>query len=178
MNRSRREWLGRTQVLWPRFIASIICICDLFPLATLSRSVHNELMLRAEYERLKQRADAEHKQNLQAIERVWRMSQGSLDPTVNGSERTLRSRRPQRGRKRGTNGARKGALLKAVRTAVKGLHGSFSYQEVSEAVAAQSPRMEIKRSSLKGNLKKLVDAGELEIVVQGQGRRASQFKRT
>jgi hypothetical protein len=130
-------------------------------------------MDRAEYQQLKQRAETEYRENVNAIERVWAMSQVA-DPSTNGAaDSPPRPRRPYTRRKKA--GAGKGALIKAVRTAIDELEGKFTFRQVHEAILNRNRSLVVKRTTLKATMKRLADAGELVIVTQGIGRRATVY---
>ncbi len=126
-----------------------------------------------EYERLKQQAKLEYHQRLAAIESVWEMAQkmgltNGIPSTPSGHTNRVYRRRANAGR---------GQLLKAVRKAIKAIEEPFTFESVVNEIQKQSPTITIKRSSLKGTLKKLAEAKALEIVVQGKGRRPTEYKR-
>src|SRR5205807_6400193 len=80
---------------------------------------------------------------------------------ANGAPQSPRAPRTRRAQKssRGT-WAKRGQVLKAIRKTIKTLDGQFTFDTVAQAVGKQFPSLEIKRSSLKGTLKKLAGAGE------------------
>jgi hypothetical protein len=119
-------------------------------------------MNQREYDRMKAAITAEYKRKLEALELVWQMAGGSSMNTC--ASVTVRPR--------------KGELQAAVREAVETLPQGFSVRNVEEAIRVLKPRLEgIKRASLSSALKRLVTAGEIQVVTEGSGKRASTYRK-
>jgi hypothetical protein len=127
-----------------------------------------------EKERLKQQAELEYRQRLVAIDSVWEMAQkigltnGVLSAPLGKTNRVHRIRAKNAGR---------GHLLKAVRKVIKTIDQPFTSLTVFDAIQKEFPGLAVKRSSLKGTLKKLYETEELAIEREGRGRRPTEYKR-
>ncbi|SRR6266849_1540823 len=127
-----------------------------------------------EKERLKQQAGLEYRQRLAAIDSVWEMAQkiGLTNGVLSAPSDHTNRVHPRK-----TRNAGRGQLLKAVRKAIKAIDQPFTFKNVLSAIEKEFPALVIKRSTLKGTLKKLAGDKELEITVEGRGRRATEYKR-
>ncbi len=138
-------------------------------------------MNRAEYERLKRKADEDYRQNLAAIERVWNISQrlgeGESSPT-RGAIVASKSNEEQVSEPFGGNGRiGKGSLREAIRITIAALAESFTLPQIERTLKTKHPNWEIKRASVHTTLIRLVEEGEIEVVTQGSGRRPSEYRR-
>jgi hypothetical protein len=109
-----------------------------------------------EYDRLKKQIEEEYRANLDALERIWRMSkkQGGSAPS---------------------NGKR-GSLLGAARQAVAEKHGTFNLRDIEDSIKRHNPDLTVRRPSLSSTLLRLVEDGDLEVVEKGIGRKGSTYK--
>lgn len=110
-----------------------------------------------EYDRLKKQIEEEYRANLDALERIWRMSkkQNSAAAASNG---------------------KRGSLLVAARQAITQRHGTFNLRDIEEAIKRNNPDLTIRRPSLSSTLLRLVEDGEVEVVERGIGRKASTYR--
>jgi len=127
-----------------------------------------------EYESLKQRAEEEYRQNLAAIERVWIISQANGAAV---SAATPSAPSPNQKREKRTSRGKQTRIIQDVRTAIKSISGTFDFSHVVAQLAEEKPKLQVKRGTLKAILKNLSAKGEIEVVSQGIGRRATTYRR-
>jgi hypothetical protein len=109
-----------------------------------------------EYDRLKKQIEEEYRTNLDALERIWKMSkkQSGTSPS---------------------NGKR-GSLLIAARQAATEKHGTFNLRDIEESIKRHHPDLTVRRPSLSSTLLRLVEDGDLEVVEKGIGRKGSIYR--
>lgn len=136
----------------------------------------------AEYERLKQQAELDYRQNLAAIERTWRLSQqiNGKEPAKPSADETKTHDEEEQVSapfNRAVNRV-KGNLIEAIRVAIAGYTEEFTILEVESSLQQMYPSWSIKRVSIHATLMRLVEKGELEIDVRGSGRRPTIYRKT
>src|SRR5713101_8232025 len=130
------------------------------------------------YERLLQQAEKDYRENVAAIERVWKISQSMrqdgetapLVPLPTDGNTTSSPSTPSRER------IERGDLIAAIRDAVCTLdanklgHGSskatFTFSDIIRVCEQRAPGLAIKRGSLGSLLRRMAEGGELKIVEQ------------
>ena len=117
-------------------------------------------MTEKEYYRLKQKAESDYKENLAAIERVWKMTSDS-----SGSK--PRNRRP-----------REGSFRDQVRNAAKQIAGEFTLHSIKEKLKEMNPATAdgIEDQKISSALARLKDRKEIVVVEQGAGKKAGTYK--
>ncbi len=139
-------------------------------------------MTNDEYQALKKRADDEHRENIAAIERVYRMTNPTgavATVTTTVLPRKSQAEVPDSSPSKRINGKHgdsvgKGELLKAVRDAVRGDHGSFTILDVAARI--ESSGMKVKKPSIRPVLSKLQREGVIEAIEHGIGRTPSVYR--
>jgi hypothetical protein len=135
-------------------------------------------MNKVEYERLKQEAEAEHRKNLEAIERVWRMSRVMEESRTESSNQINQADPARNGTEAQNNGVfLKGDLSAMVGRAVKDIPGPFSIVQLNDRLDRDHPNRNFQRPSIYSVLQKLIGQGELSIEIQGSGRSPTIYKR-
>ncbi len=109
-----------------------------------------------EYGRLKKQIEQEYHANLDALERIWRMSKKQSGSTPSNGKR--------------------GSLLVAARQAAAEKHGTFNLRDIEESIKRHNPDLTVRRASLSSTLLRLVEDGDLEVVEKGIGRKASTYR--
>lgn len=131
-----------------------------------------------DFELLKQQADDEHRRNLDAIERVRRMhelaakSKAALSPPEGGNGKAPKAP-PKKTRGKGKHGA----VLSAVRAAINGTDGKFTFKAIAQRIGEDSPKLGVKGATVRVILKKLTTAGVIEVVKQGIGRTPTEYRK-
>jgi hypothetical protein len=119
-----------------------------------------------EYERLKAKAQADYRRQLEAIETVWKMSGGIVE---NGAK-------PQQ-----TNGIEKGSYQRVIRIALDTVPKEFTVRDVFNAIKVSNPdfaeSIKDKIPSLSGALKRMEKDKELVLIETGSGKRPSKYRR-
>jgi len=119
-----------------------------------------------EYERLKADAQAEYRRKLEAIEMVWKMTDGRNGASAGDSS---------------SESVGKGALQDAVRSALPHIGGEFTLRHVYNQIVLDDPvlaeKIKDKLPSVSSVLKRMADDKELILVEAGSGKRASKYKR-
>lgn len=110
-----------------------------------------------EYDRLKKQIEDEYHANLDALERIWKMSkkQGTSSSSSNG---------------------KRGSLLVAARQAVTDKSGTFNIRDIEDLIKKHNPDLMLRRASLSSTLLRLVEDGDLEVVEKGIGRKGSIYR--
>jgi hypothetical protein len=123
-------------------------------------------MNRKEYERLKADAQNEYRRKLEAIETVWKMTDGR-----NGASADVSS----------SESVGKGTLQEAVRNALPHIGGDFTLRHVYNQIVLDDPvlaeKIKDKMPSVSGALKRMADDKELILVEAGSGKRPSKYRR-
>lgn len=140
-------------------------------------SDNNNCMDDSYYENLKRRAEEQYRQTLAAIERVRVLDQANGEVVSEGTTPVspaarigpLPKYRPS---------VRKGRVVQDVRSVVGSISGVFDSSNVIERLAVEKPGIQVKLGTLKAILKRMSETGEIEVVTQGIGRRATQYRRT
>jgi hypothetical protein len=140
-------------------------------------------MTEREYDDLRNRIIADSRRKLEALELVWEMArvignngpaaEAGADPPIPDDEPDGEDTNedPQGGR-----AFERGELLQAVRDAVVHRTGEFSFREVYTFVRAANPGITLQRASIATALRRLVELEEIEIMIQGRGKRATVFR--
>jgi hypothetical protein len=137
-------------------------------------------MTEQEYQRLKEQAGREYRLDLEAIERVRRMT-GNLanghvpesHPHIAHNEDTEQepiafSPRRRRG------GYTKGSVSNAARAFIKTSKGPFTIHEVMRAVEAEGGQPNI--NTIRSLMRRLVSEGAIELLSGGIGRTPAKYK--
>ena len=109
-----------------------------------------------EYARLKKQIEEEYRANLDALERIWKMSKKQGLSAMANSKR--------------------GSLLIAARQAIAEKHGTFNLRDIEESIKRHNPDLPVRRASLSSTLLRLLEDGDLEVVEKGIGRKASIYR--
>jgi hypothetical protein len=123
-------------------------------------------MNRREYERLKAEAQAEYRRKLEAVETVWKMTDGRNgdSPVASPSESIV-----------------KGTLQQAVKIALQRISGDFTLRHVYNQIVLEDPvladKIKDKLPSVSSVLKRMADEKELILVEAGSGKRPSKYRR-
>ena len=111
----------------------------------------------AQYKKLKEEIEAEHKKKLEALEMVWRMCQNQNHTDAkDGSDRS-------------------GSTADAIRKVIAGLSNDFSADDVEQGLKDHHVKR-VKRLAITNTLHRLHRRGELEIIRKGQGRMPGIFR--
>jgi hypothetical protein len=128
--------------------------------------VYTASMNRKEYERLKAEAQTEYRRKLEAIETVWKMTDGR-----NGDSSNTAS----------SENVGKGDLQQAVRAALARIFGDFTLRHVYSEIVLADPvlaeKIKDKLPSVSSVLKRMADDNEITLVTAGRGKRASIYRR-
>ena len=113
------------------------------------------------YLRLKKQIEDEARRKLEALNTIWEMAR----TTAKRSDRLP-----------GNGMMAKGALIKAVRQALPAVRGNFTVKNIKEHLESDHPELvPLKRASLSSVLKRLEEAGEVQLVHRGKGKAATLY---
>jgi len=136
-------------------------------------------MTHEEYERLKSKAEEEHRKNLDAIERVFRMSQGIVEakPTsIARDDNDHDNEEKIRGIRNGTLlPVGKGELDRAVKAEIATFPNRFTLLDVVEKLQEKS--IAAKGPSVRSVMKRLEQQGVVVTVRAGVGRRPTLYEK-
>jgi hypothetical protein len=138
-------------------------------------------MSATDYDRLKKAADEDHRLNLEAIERVRRMEQAlagrtpSPSASPNGAAESHVTPPKPKGPRPAKPGG--GKVISAVRKTLSTLDDEFTRSMIQERLGAMHPKVIVKPGSLKAALNRMVETGEIEVVVRGTGRTLAKYRR-
>ena len=115
-----------------------------------------------EYDRMKKAIEEECRKKLEALDLVWEMSGGALKKKRSITE----------------GGLKRGELRGAITAAVATMTADFKPSDVLLKIRAHNQQLasQIKPASLSGTLKRMADAGDIEVVFAGVGKRASLYR--
>lgn len=112
-----------------------------------------------EYKRLRKSIEDDYRKKLDALELIWGMAGAA---NQNGKESRIRGR---------------SAILKqAIMDVLPGVSGSFNQRDIEAKIAQLHPEISAKRASLSTALKRIAEAGIIEIEQKGKGKRATIYK--
>lgn len=112
----------------------------------------------AQYKKLKEEIEAEHKKKLEALELIWRMCQNqNSSDAKDGADRSI-------------------STADAIRKVLEGLSGDFSADDIEQGLKDHHVKR-VKRIAITNTLHRLVRRGELEIVKKGRGRISGVFRK-
>lgn len=155
-------------------------------------------MTRDEYDLLKKRIAEQYRQDLEALERIWKLAKG-LDcgkPESHRAETPTTTAiavasavvlpppdQPQEPQESQPQAAavesQRFDVLRLVRDVLPLIEGSFSVHDVCRLIFHKQPEYAstLNRSSVTSALNRLVDVKEISLVLAGAGKRASVFSR-
>jgi hypothetical protein len=146
----------------------------------LEKSSGCKEMTKTDYEQLKLQAEeryqtalAEYRQNIEAIERVWRLvqSQSYVATETDGIDEEILEETDSR--------FSRGELLDLVReAAIAHENALFSVLDIHDVLVGNNPEIdakEFRRPSIAAALKRLEQLGEIRTEHQGAGRRATEY---
>ena len=115
-----------------------------------------------EYLRLKKGIEDECRKKLGALDLVWQMSGGALKKKRVAME----------------GGLKRGDLRAAIRAAVAATTADFKAEDILAKIRAHNEQLasQVKAASLSSSLKRMADAGELEVIIAGVGKRPSLYR--
>jgi hypothetical protein len=128
--------------------------------------------LRRQLEEERRKAEEEFDKNMEALERVYRLAKKASLPEAK------KSATPDRngfGSPQAETAIGKGDLLKAVRVAAKEVPDRFTMPQIVTRLRTKG--VAAKRPSVRAALNRLQKLGEIELIAQGIGRRASEYRR-
>jgi hypothetical protein len=150
-------------------------------------------MDRAEYTRLREKIEHRYRRDLDALDRVWEMSQdgepaGPPAPTVvANSSLPLRHVGPTTHQSNGATPAPTSPdktrmdVISLVRKAIPYMTAAkFDCSDIFDAIISDHPDLEEKlnKSSITSALNRLVDSQEIYLLERGAGKRATVFQKT
>jgi DNA-binding transcriptional regulator YhcF (GntR family) len=121
-------------------------------------------MNETEYLRLSRQIESEYKRNLEALDRIWGLSNQGVKPPDSSSVQLRESaeRTPR------------GEITAIVRRALKQVNGQFTWKGIREAIAAESG-MQPNRTTITQALRRLREQGRIVEVEQGRGKLAAVY---
>lgn len=126
------------------------------------------------YEKLKHQAKATRDRKITKAREEYQEAMTSID-NVRRLEKELGIQPTSRSN--GQAGVPRGALAAAVRQSLSVIRGEFTSETVMRAIETHNPdAVTDHRASIASALRKLVEDGTLEVVVQPQGRRAGRYR--
>jgi hypothetical protein len=142
-------------------------------------------MTREEYEKLRSKAEQqlrlaqeEFRQNVEAIERVWRMTQDDGGGNHHGAEEADDSvvEGQNESEQEGRGAFSRGELLTLIRKAISQWpHKTFNVVEIRIMLTQSYPHRSFRQESLAAALRRLEELGEIRVDAQGAGRRATRY---
>jgi hypothetical protein len=119
----------------------------------------------AEYLHLRRQIESEYSQNLDALNRVWRLANGSSEPPTPSLAMTgeLRSR------------SGRGEIMTAIRENLNALSGNFTWKAIRDRLSEARPELPANRTTISQVLRKLTDLGEINEVESGRGKRPAIY---
>jgi hypothetical protein len=129
----------------------------------------NSGMDEREYGKLRKSLIDEFRKNLEALDRVWGLSNGTPPPVCGGDELAIAA---STSRQRS-----KGEIAALVLVAIENLPDKFSTRDV-EAAIKEATDQPPERSSISHTLKRMEKDGRLAIVVAGKGKRSTVYRKS
>lgn len=127
-----------------------------------------------EYYRLRRKAEADYKANLEALERVWQMSSRT---SRNGANPELGDR-PQKAAVRKRKGFKQAAISEAIKDLVNAEKANdFTFHDVHQVIKQKNRELaeSIQPNYISTVLSRLVAEHEIRVVESGTGNKASRY---